>query len=296
MQRTIAGLVALAAAATAGAAEPVVLPVWPGAVPGETAPPRPQRYQPIKPNELAVKRLTDVDKPTLTVHAAPADKANGTAVVICPGGGYNILADEHEGDDAAKWLNSLGVTAGVLRYRVPRRSHEPKDTPPLSALQDAQRAVSLLRHRAAEFGVDPQRVGVLGFSAGGNLAARVTTLFENRSYDAADDADRVPCRPDFAILVYPAYMVDKSKPDGITVPISKATPPTCFIHTGDDQYSSEGSALMYLALKRVGVPAELHVYEKGGHGYGMREGKLPINTWPARCGEWLAARGLLTKK
>jgi len=214
--------------------------------------------------------------------------------VICPGGGYNILAIDHEGEQVARWLNSIGVTGVVLKYRVPRRAGTPADVPPPQALMDAQRAVGMVRSKAADLGLDPKRIGILGFSAGGHLAAWAATNPEKRAYEPVDAADKVDCRPDFAVLIYPAYLVKKGS-DRLApeIRVGSESPPTFFAHAGDDPVTVESSVQAYLALKRAGVPAELHVYGSGGHGFGMNPGEKPVAAWPRRCEEWMRARGLL---
>jgi acetyl esterase/lipase len=235
------------------------------------------------------RNLTNVSKPTITVYRPAPEKNTGVAIVVAPGGGYRVLAWDHEGEAVAAWLNSLGITGVLLKYRVPRRPDNPK-----AALQDAQRAMSLTRSKAEEWGIDPKRIGMLGFSAGGHLTAWTATNFDQRSYDAIDSADRVSCRPDFAIMIYPGGVVqrgsDQLSPD---IRVTKDTPPSFFVHAGNDKVSPENSVLTYLALKKAGVPAELHVYSTGGHGFGMRQSKNPVATWPKRCEEWLRVQGIL---
>ncbi|MFL5338711.1 MAG: alpha/beta hydrolase [Gemmataceae bacterium] len=275
---------------------PLVLDVWPGKPPGETAEIGPEHFLEQKPNEKPVQRLTDVSKPALTVFRPARDQNTGAAVLIAPGGGYNILAWDLEGEEVAKWLNSIGVTGIVLKYRVPRRPSDEKNKPPIGPLQDAQRALSLVRSKAGELGIDPQRIGMLGFSAGGHLTAATATNFDKRAYDALDEIDRVSCRPDFAVLVYPAYLVENGtvqlRPD---IRVTKDSPPAFFAHAGNDGVSAENSVGMYLALKRAKVPAELHVYASGGHGFGLRPTDSPSSTWPRACAHWLRERGLLKR-
>ncbi len=276
---------------TARADEPKVVDVWPGTPLGET---RKFEAEKIEKNAKNVEILHNVFKPTLTIYHPPKDKDTGASVIICPGGGYSILAWDLEGTEVAQWLNSAGVTGIVLRYRVPaKRGTELKGFIPL---MDAQRAVSLVRTKAAEFGVDPKRIGILGFSAGGNLAALTCTNYEKRSYDGIDDVDKASCRPDFGVLVYPAYLlVDKSDQMSPLVPVTSQTPPIFFAHADDDHISAAGSATMYLALKKAGVKSELHIYTKGGHGFGLRPTTNPCCTWPQRCEEWMKSIGLLSK-
>ncbi len=274
-----------------GAEKPTTLQVWPDEVPGEKGDIDEERLLPPK-GEKPVDRLTNVTKPTITVYKPVGEKDTGAAVLICPGGGYNILAMDLEGTEVADWLNSIGVTGIVLKYRVPRRKDRPKH---LAPLQDAQRAMSLVREHADQWGIDPGRIGILGFSAGGHLSATAATNFDRRQYEKIDDTDQISCRPDFAVLVYPAYLIegDKLAPE---ITVDAQTPPTFFVHAGDDRISSENSAEMYLALKQAGVPAELHIYTSGGHGFGLRPSDNPCSTWPARCEEWLRNRGLLKER
>ena len=292
------GALALLGGATAAAAEKsATLDVWPGKVPGETGKVGPEKVLPLKPGEKKVKRLTDVSRPTLTVYRPAKDRDTGTAVVIAPGGGYHILAWDLEGEEVAAWLNSIGVTGIILKYRVPRRPGEARDKPPPGPLQDAQRALSLVRSKAGEWGIDPKRIGMLGFSAGGDLTARTATNFDRRAYEPSDDIDKVSCRPDFAVLIYPGYLVRKGTLElAPAIRVSKQTPPAFFVHANDDPVTPLNSVAMYVALKKAGVSAELHVYASGGHGFGLRPSKHPCSTWPKRCEEWLRDRGLLGAK
>ena len=282
------------AAASAQAAEPVTLKLW-----GEGAPEKPgvvieaeKRMEPKGPND--VLRVTNVSEPTLTVFKP--EKANGTSVVVCPGGGYGILAIEHEGTQVCEWLNSLGVTAVLLKYRVPVRLKVPGFEP----LQDAQRAIGLVRHHAAEWGLNPRRVGILGFSAGGHLAV-MTALYPNeRTYRTDPVVDVEDATPDFLIPVYPAYLVAGDNPFALlpSVKLTPKAPPICLVHAHDDKgaTSSSASVLLYLEYKKMGLPAELHVYQAGGHGFGMRKGPNPVSDWPQRVGEWMGAMGYLTSQ
>jgi acetyl esterase/lipase len=284
-------LVVLTVVSSAGSAEkPAVLDVWPGKPPGETKPIGEEKVEVRR----AIQHLTNVSKPTLTVFRPSKDKDTGAAVVICPGGAYSILAWDLEGEEVAAWLNTIGVTGIVLKYRVPRRPDQPKEKPPLGPLQDAQRAMSLVRSKADEWHLDAKRIGILGFSAGGHLAASVSTNFDKRAYEAMDDTDKVSCRPDFTVLVYPAYLLTKDDKDlAPEIRVRKECPPTFFAHANDDPIKPDNSARMYLALKRAGVPAELHIYSSGGHGFGLRPTEKPCSTWPKRCTEWLRAQGVL---
>jgi acetyl esterase/lipase len=218
-------------------------------------------------------------------------------VVICPGGGYNILAWNLEGEEVAEWLNSIGVTGIVLKYRVPRRSGDPKGMPPVGPLQDAQRALSVVRGKAAEWGIDAKRIGILGFSAGGHLATSASCNFDKRAYEPIDDVDKISCRPDFAVLIYPAYLLAKDKDElAPDIRIRKECPPMFFAHAGNDPVKADNSIFTYLALKRAGVPSELHIYSTGGHGFGLRPSVNPCSTWPQRCGDWLKTQGVLKNK
>ena len=286
----LAAAVCAAGLSSAAAAEPFkVLDVWPGKPPGEVKDVGKEEYLPQKEGERKVARLTNVSKPAVAVYLPPKEKRNGAAVVICPGGGYRILAMDLEGEEVAAWLNSIGVAGIVLKYRVPQTGPKVEGFAPL---MDAQRAVSLVRSKAAEWDIDPQRVGILGFSAGGHLAASAATNFDKRQYEAIDDTDKASCRPDFAVLIYPAYLVDKGqlKPE---FPVTDKTPPMFFAHAADDRVTCESSVQLFLALNRAKVPADLHVYASGGHGFGLRPSEQPCSTWPKRCEEWLNNRGLL---
>lgn len=283
--------------ALANADTPKVEPLWEGKAPGALG-------------------ETDKDKPTLTIYLPPADKANGTACVVCPGGGYAVLADEHEGKQPAEFLNKLGVTAFVLKYRVAPYKHP-------VPMQDAQRAIRTVRARAKEWNVNPDRIGIWGFSAGGHLASTAATHFDDGQKDAKDPIERVSCRPDFAILCYPVITMtdtptthkgsrknllgDNPSEELVKLlsndqQVTDKTPPTFLFHTNADTgVVPENSVLFYLALRKAKVPAELHIYEKGRHGVGLASGvgaapKDPVlGTWPDRLAAWLEGRGLLKK-
>ncbi len=266
--------------------------LWPKKVPGEV-PGEVSEEKGIRTG--GILRVSNVTKPSLTVFHADPEKSNGTGILVCPGGGYNILAYEHEGSEICKWLNSIGVTGFLLKYRVPRRKNRPKHEAPM---QDSQRALGLIRQNASKWRVDPNRVGILGFSAGGNLGLMTLVSHQSRSYETVDSADEFSCRPDFGILIYPAYLVDRVKRNALfpEIKINKDTPPCFFAHTGDDHVPAEGSVLAYLELEKSGVEGnELHVFPYGGHGYGMRPSKQPIAKWPARASEWMNSMGWLAK-
>lgn len=279
------------------AAPPAPIPLWPKEVPGEKGPIGEEKDTSTeKSNKIAGKsviRLGNVSQPSITVYRPAKDKDTGAAVVICPGGGYNILAYDLEGSEICEWLNSIGVTGVLLKYRVPKRAGLEKHAP---ALQDAQRAVGLVRSRAAEWGLDPKRIGILGFSAGGHLAAIACNGYDKRTYEPVDDADKTSCRPDFAILIYPAYLTVKEQGDKVSpeLPVTANTPQTFLVMTQDDGVRVESALFYYLALKQVKVPAEIHLYPTGGHGYGLRPSAHGVTTWPKRAEEWMQARGLLT--
>src|SRR4051794_9936524 len=292
------GLLMVLGAALVSAADdpaPVKLNLWPDKPPGETGKVGEETAKTAeRAGRKVVTSLTNVSTPTLSVYPAPRDKATGVAIVVCPGGGYNNLAWDHEGEQVAEWLNSIGVTAAVLKYRVPRREGTPEGTPPPQALMDAQRALSLVRSHAKDWEIDPARVGILGFSAGGHLVAWASTAYEKRSYEPVDDADKLSCKPDFAIPIYPGGVLKRGTSEiSPEIQVTSQTPPSFLVVASDDRGSLESTVLYYLALKRAGVPAELHVYETGGHGFGMRPSPKAYATWPKRCEEWMRDRGLL---
>jgi acetyl esterase/lipase len=241
-----------------------------------------------------VMRLTNVAAPTITLYA-PKGKNSGTAVVVFPGGAYHILALDLEGTEVCDWLVSIGVNCVLLKYRVPDSGPYPKYS---AALQDAQRALGMVRAHAAEWHIDPHRVGVLGFSAGGHLAAALSTHFEQRVYDAVDAADKLECRPEFTVLVYPAYLTleDKNFVPDPEIRVTEKTPPAFMVQAEDDGVHVENSTAYFLALKNAKVPAEMHLYAEGGHGYGLRRTKLPVTAWPASVETWLQTIKMLPTK
>jgi len=250
----------------------------------------------------------DADRPTLTIHLPPAGRAVGSGVVICPGGGYTHLALDHEGKQVAEWFNSLGVAAFVLKYRLGPRYRHP------APLQDAQRAIRAIRTRAREFGVTPDRIGIMGFSAGGHLASTAGTHFDTGDRQTADPIDRTSSRPDFLILAYPVISFTeeyrhRGSPNNLLGPspdqallellsgekhVTPQTPPAFLFHTNEDRgVLPENSVAFYLALRKAGVPAELHIYEPGRHGLGLASQHAILSSWPERLKDWLLLRGLL---
>ncbi|MGM9759745.1 MAG: alpha/beta hydrolase [Parabacteroides sp.] len=237
-----------------------------------------------------VLRVTDVSEPTITIYEAPEEVAMGSAVVVCPGGGYRILAYDLEGDEVCEWLNNLGITAVLLKYRVPAREGQPRYEAPL---QDLQRAVSYVRAHASTLNIDPERVGVMGFSAGAHLSAVLSNNFQQRHYPALDDVDQVSCRPDFCLLVYPAYLDAGNFQVASELKITQETPPTLMIQAEDDKSYINSSLFYYYALKEAGVPAWLHLYSRGGHGYGLRDTGEAVNEWPDRAEDWFRELGVI---
>ena len=277
-------------------AEPVR--IWPGAAPGEKGGlGKEADTSNAESNKVAgrpVVRLGNVTVPTLTLYLAPQATNTGAAIVVFPGGGYSILAIDLEGTEVCDWLNSIGVSCLLLKYRVPASGPYPKSS---AALQDAQRAIGIARQHASDWGIDPKRIGVLGFSAGGHLAAAISTHYDQRLYPPIDAADQQSCKPDFAIVIYPGYLANAEKnfefnPD---IPVTASTPPTFLVQAEDDPVHVENVIDYFLALKNAGVPAQLHVYTKGGHGYGLRPTELPVTHWPQLAALWMRSIGVMGK-
>ncbi|HLV82021.1 MAG TPA: alpha/beta hydrolase [Chthonomonadaceae bacterium] len=266
-----------------------IVRLWPGEAPG-------------------AQGAEDADIPTLTVYNPPDDKKNGAAVIVCPGGGYGFLAP-HEGAPVAKWLNTLGVTGFVLKYRLGPRYHHP------AMLQDAARAIRTVRAHAKEWGLDPDRIGILGFSAGGHLASTAATHFDAGDPQAGDPVERVSSRPDLAILIYPVITMTgpyahagsrhnllgrDPSPNNIALlsnekQVTAKTPPAFLVHGADDAgVPCENSLLFALAMRQAGVPVELHLFEHGPHGFGLGGDDPVLREWPALCAHWLSHRGFLT--
>lgn len=281
------------------AADGKAISLWLGTAPGDQGG-LGEEKDTTKPSDGLVSgkpviRLGNVSTPQITVHRPSPDKDTGASVLVCPGGGYHILAMDLEGTEVVEWLNSIGVTGVLLKYRVPARSEQPNYKAPL---QDAQRAMGLLRQNAEAWGIDPKRIGVMGFSAGGHLSAALSCNFEQRLYAPIDDADRQSCRPDFVLLIYPAYLTVEKEGHKISpeLKISEKTPPAFIVQTQDDGIPVETSVFYYLALKKAGIPVEMHLYPTGGHGYGLRPSNNGVSAWPQRAAEWMQASGLLGKK
>jgi acetyl esterase/lipase len=274
----------------AQAAEPLTIKLWPQGAPEKNG------FKIGPEQEMnkgdGIKRVTNVSDPTITIYKP--EKANGTSVLVCPGGGYSILAIEHEGTQVCDYLNSIGVTAVLLKYRVPRR--DPAN-PSLEPLQDSQRAMGILRQRAGEFGLRPDRIGILGFSAGGHLSVMTALHANERTYPQDAALDAMDATPNFAVPVYPAYLVGKDETFTLLpeVKVTEKAPPMCLIHAHDDKgvTSASSSALLYLEYKKLNLPAELHIFAKGGHGFGMKKTGLPTADWHLRVGEWMRAMGWL---
>ena len=293
-KHTALSIVFLVVWSTALIAEPKVVKVFPNGLPADAVKLPEDRIAKLKAANTD-ERIAYVAEPTLTLYPAPKDVATGCGVVICPGGGYNILAWNKEGIELAQWFNKIGVSAAVLKYRVPRRTpdihHEP--------LQDVQRAIRLFRSMADEMRVDVNRVGVLGFSAGGHLTVMSGTKYDELAYPKSDAIDEISARPNFICPIYCAYLGNNysdNKPElGDLVKITKETPPAFLAVTFDDVHRGVQSALLVAEYKKAGVPAEAHIYAKGGHGYGIRPTGNPVETWHHRLAEWLESSGWLTK-
>lgn len=282
------------------------LALWPGPVPD--APRGATTAETMDSGRLVAGKpfqwIMNVSRPTMTVYA-PKGKNTGAAVVVFPGGGYQILAIDLEGTEVCDWLTARGITCVLLKYRVPNtgphwdnqcRCHLNPERP--LALEDAQRALGLVRFHAAEWHIDPHKVGVLGFSAGGHLTADISTHFEQRAYPAVDAADKQSCRPDFAVAIYPGHLwvaEDKFElnPD---VPVTRQTPPTFLLQAENDNIDSVNHSLVYyIALKNAGVPVEMHLYAQGGHAFGLRRTALPITGWPQLVETWLRTIGIVAE-
>ena len=265
------------------------IPIWPKGAPGATQnPPAEADTTTSKDNLIAGKpliRLGNVSNPTITLYK-PTTNPTGAAIVVFPGGGYHILAIDLEGTEVCDWLTSSGIACIILKYRVPDSGPYPKSS---AALQDAQRAIGFVRSHATEWRIDPHRIGVLGFSAGAHLAAALSTHFDKRLYDSIDTADNLSCRPDFAVIVYPGYLAiaeENMAPNSEIHPTDQ-TPPSFIVQAEDDPVHVENATVYFLELKNAKVPAELHIYAEGGHGWGLRPTNQPVTHWPKLVETWL---------
>lgn len=258
--------------------------LWPGKVPGENKEKNEPVFAPSRNDNVI--RIAEITDPAILIRLPDSQKRNGAGVIICPGGGYNILAWDKEGTEVAEWLNNLGYSAFVLQYRVPDKK--------AGALQDIQRAIRIVRENAVTWKLDPEKIGVIGFSAGGSLSARAGTLFSTKSYPIIDKVDSLSCRPSFVMLIYPAYL-DQGEGKSLTpeLQITKETPPFFIFQTADDTHGNS-ALVMASALRDAKQPAELHLLASGGHGYGLRKGVNAAETWPLLAEKWLA--GTLSDK
>lgn len=280
------------------------VPIWPGVPPDAQAVKGPEVSGTVvdsagNPKLVGGRPWTYVDRvsqPTMTVYS-PVNRNTGTAVVVFPGGGYNILAIDLEGTEACDWLTSRGITCVLLKYRVPCVKSGPyRDC--RTALEDAQRTVGLVRSQAARWRIDPRRIGVLGFSAGGHMVAAMSTHFAKRLYPAVDAADTVSCRPDFAIALYPGHLAVPERDFALNpdIRVTSRTPPTFLLQAENDPVDPVENSLVYhAALRKAGVPVELHLFAKGGHAFGLRRTKLPITGWPELAEKWLGEIGMISK-
>ena len=282
------------------------IPIWPGAVPDAQPVKGPEMVAAVT-NELVAGKpwlwVGNVSRPTMTVYS-PKGRNTGVAVVVFPGGGYYGLAIDLEGTEICDWLASKGITGVLLKYRVPgsgphwdpklKRHLEPKAP---AALEDAQRTVGLVRFHAAEWHIDARKIGVLGFSAGGHLVANVSTHFRRRLYSMVDPADDASCRPDFAVAVYPGHMTENTTNEfqlNPTLPVSSKMPPQFVLQAEDDYVDGvEQSLVYYIALKKAGVPVEMHLYAQGGHAFGLRRTQAQITAWPELVEKWLKTIGMI---
>lgn len=287
-----AALAAAIAALLAGPAfaEPLALKLWPDGPPSAMAPKSDATQKLIASyGGVTATRLSDITEPEIAIFRP--EKPNGAAVIVAPGGGFMFLSYSFEGTQVCEWLNSIGVTAVLLKYRTPTRDEKEPFTLPV---QDAQRALGLVRHHAGEWGIDPKRVGLLGFSAGGNLAGHAAWDRGARTYPQKPELDD-PRGPDFLVFIYGGGFLDATDKtkfrEGFSVPAD--APPAFFAVAHDDKSNPIEAAMLYLEYKKLNLPAELHIFTKGGHGFGMRKDGKPINDWPQRCAEWMRSMGWL---
>jgi acetyl esterase/lipase len=278
--------------------------IWPGKAPDAQPVSGPEIVTTDKNFLMAGRPVVGVGKvsqPTMTVYA-PDGKNTGVAVVVFPGGGYWLLAIDLEGTEVCDWLVSRGITCVLLKYRVPGEGLFPRSGPypkSLTALEDAQRTVGLVRFHAAEWHINPDKIGVLGFSAGGHLVAAVSTHFKKRLYSVVDEADKESCRPDFVVAIYPGHMLENTSKDfelNPYVPVNRHTPPTFIVQAEDDPVDTVRNSLVYyIALKKADVPAEMHLYAHGGHAFGLRRTQFPITEWPQLVETWLRTIGMVSE-
>lgn len=276
---------------TATAEETKRLRLWTETPPGPASKAIGDEQDMTKPTDNLVGgsriiKLGNVSTPELHIFLPPKEAANGGAVLVCPGGGFSILAWDLEGTEVAQWLNSLGLAAAVLKYRVPTRGYEGAEVWQ-GPVMDAQRGLSVIRDHADQWNIDPDRVGVLGFSAGGQVAARAALAKGQRLYSPIDKIDQSSCAVNFAILIYPAWIAKDAGDLNEGFEVDSQSPPMFFIHAVNDRVSCMSSIALFAALKQVEVPAELHIFADGGHGYGMRETQLPVTRWPSLAADWL---------
>ena len=270
-----------------------VIDIWPDRAPGETSSSTGEQLAPRPGEDPPATRIAGITRPQLHVFRPPPEDANGAGVLIFPGGGYRYVVVDKEGSEAAAWLNELGVTAFVVRYRTALTPAGPQSDPILPQhserpLQDAERALRLVRTRATEWNLQPDRIGVLGFSAGAHTAALLSTRFTGRSYDPIDGTDTLSCRPDFALLIYPWLLTEDGERLSAALAATSDTPPAFLVQAHDDFVDSMNSVVYYSALKRIGGSAELHIFAAGGHGYGLRPVQdSQVDTWPQRAADWL---------
>ncbi|MBM81779.1 MAG: xylanase [Planctomycetaceae bacterium] len=285
---------------SAPAAEPIVIDLWQGEIPGPAAQTNGPEKDLTKPTDRLIAgrriiKLANVSKPQAHVYLPKESKANGGAFVICPGGGFSILAWDLEGTEVADWLNGLGFAAIVLKYRVPTRQHGESDKWKGPVI-DAQRSLSITRSNAAKWNLDPEKIGILGFSAGGATAAFAAIKNGARLYEPNEETDKASCAANFSILIYPAYLVEKDGTLKSEISVDKKTPPTFFAHAADDPVTCLSSVALFTALKKAGVSAEVHIYATGGHGYGLRPTAMPVTHWPRRAEAWLRVMKLIDSK
>ena len=283
-------LILLASTQVLSAADPITWNLWPGEAPGEIVTLPPESYRANDNRGTAgrpVSRLQNVSVPTLTIYKPDPKIDTGSSIMIAPGGGFTILAYDKEGTEVADWANSIGMTAIVLKYRVPGSARYP-DKPWFAAAQDGQRAMSLVKSRSDELGIDAARIGIMGFSAGG-APVMYTALVSDRLYESVDSHDDHSFRPAFAAPIYSGWWM----PEGAN--LSETTPPFFMVITYDDKDRSIGMAEVFIALKKANVSAEMHIYSEGGHGYGLRRTEKPVTSWHDRMEDWLRLKGFIEK-